>query len=92
MKRRRHTAEQIVRKIAGGRPAVGRGDLLPGGHQAARGLGGDVSPLTGAVRRDEGRRREAAEEARGGDARLKPNVADQTLEVVALKEIAKGNR
>ena len=64
MKRRRHTPEQIVRKLQGGRSAAGRGAGAAGGREAVGGVGGDVSPLAGAVRRDEGRRRQAAEGAR----------------------------
>src|SRR5579859_4795551 len=54
-------------EAAGGRSTVGRGHRAARGHQAAGGVRGYVSPLAGAVRRDEGRRCEALEGARGGE-------------------------
>src|SRR5215210_8787542 len=67
MKRRRHTPEQIVRKLREAGSVAGRGQGAAGGLEGARGFGGDVSPVAGAVRGDEGRRREAVEGARGGE-------------------------
>src|SRR5215216_1949651 len=61
-------------QVAGGRPAVGRGPRRAGGGQAAGGLGGDLSPLAGPVRRAEGRRRQAAQ---GAGGRERPAEADR---------------
>src|SRR5271154_439159 len=51
----------------GSRSAARRGDRVAGGVQAARGVRADVLPVAQPVRRDEGRGREAAEGARGGE-------------------------
>jgi hypothetical protein len=66
VKRRRNTPEQIVRKL---READRLLAEVPGagGREGAGGLGGDVSPLAGAVGRDEGRRRQSPEGAGGGE-------------------------
>jgi putative transposase len=42
MKRRRHTPEQIVRKLREADRLLGEGQELPGGLQGAGGVGGDV--------------------------------------------------
>ena len=47
------------------RPAAGRGDGAAGGLEASGGRGGDLSPVAQSVRRDEGRRCQAAEGAGG---------------------------
>src|SRR5271167_1206324 len=47
-----------------GRQDAGRGHRDPGGLQGAGSVRGDLSPLASAIRRDEGRRREAVEGAR----------------------------
>lgn len=91
IKRRRHTPEQIVRKLREGRPAAGRGDR---GAEIARTL--EVSEETyhrwraqyDGVKADDVKRRNELE---AENARLKRIVADQVFEVAALKEISKGN-
>ena len=50
-----------------------------------------MAPLASPVRRDEGRRREAAAELEGENARLKKLLAEAELDKAMLKEIAKGN-
>jgi len=69
MSRRRHTPEQIVRKLRGGREASERGSGAAGGRQASRGRGSDLSPLAQPIRWDEGRRCEAVKGAR--DVRIR---------------------
>ncbi len=63
MKRRRHTPEQVIRKLREAERLLGEGKTIP----------------------------EAAKELERENATLKRIVADKELEVVALKEIAKGN-
>ena len=90
MKRRRHTPEQIVRKLREAERLPGAGADDRRGGEAGRDLGADLPPLAQPVRRDEGRRRQTAELERE-NARLKRIVADKELEIDALKEIARGN-
>ena len=91
MKRRRHTPEQIIRKLREAERLLGEGKTIP---EAARELG--VSENTfhrwrkqygGMKAQDAKRLRELERE----NATLKRIVADKELEVVALKEVAKGN-
>jgi putative transposase len=91
MKRRRHTPEQIVRKLREADRLLGEGMELP---EVTKQLG--VSEATyhrwraqyGGMKADDVKR---LKELEVENARLKRIVADQTLEVAALKEIAKGN-
>ena len=89
MARRRHTPEQIVRKLKEADrmlnegPTWRRSPPLPGDRD-------DLSPLAEPVRRDEGRRRQAPEGAGEGEPALKRMVADKELENLALREIASG--
>jgi putative transposase len=91
MKRRRHTPEQIIRKLRDAERLLGEGKAIP---EAAKELG--ISEQTfhrwrnqyGGMKADDAKRlKELARE----NATLKRIVADKELEVVALKEIAKGN-
>ena len=91
MKRRRHTPEQIIRKLREAERLLGEGKTIP---EAAKELG--ISEQTyhrwrnqygGMKANDAKRLRELERE----NARLKAIVADQALEVRALKEVAKGN-
>ena len=91
MKRRRHTPEQVVRKLREADRLLGEGMELP---EVSKQL--EVSEATyhrwraqyeGMKADDVTRLKELEVE----NARLKRIVADQTLEVAALKEIAKGN-
>ena len=91
MKRRRHTPEQIVRKLREADRLLGEGQELP---EVVKQL--EVSEATyhrwraqyGGMKADDVKR---LKELEVENARLKRIVADQTLEVQALKEIAKGN-
>ncbi len=64
MKRRRHTPEQIIRKLAEGEKLLGEGKTHRGGLPAPRDHRVDLAPLAEPVRRHEGRRRQEAQGAR----------------------------
>ena len=91
MKRRRHTPEQILRKLREAERMLGEGKTIP---EAAKELG--ISEQTyhrwrnqyGGMKADDAKRLKELERE---NATLKRIVADKELEVVALKEIAKGN-
>ena len=91
MKRRRHTPEQIVRKLREADRLLGEGLELP---EVTKQL--EVSETTyhrwraqyGGMKADDVKR---LKELETENARLKRIVADKELEVVALKEIARGN-
>ena len=91
MKRRRHTPEQIIRKLREAERMLGEGKTIP---EAAKELG--ISEQTyhrwrnqyGGMKGDDAKRLKELERE---NARLKRIVADQLLENQALKEIAKGN-
>ena len=91
MKRRRHTPEQIIRKLREAERLLGEGKTIP---EAAKELG--ISENTyhrwrnqyGGMKADDAKRlKELERENRS----LKAIVADQALENRALKEVAKGN-
>src|SRR3954447_8277251 len=91
MKRRRHTPEQIVRKLREADRLLGEGQELPGVCKVL-----EVSEATyhrwraqyGGMKADDVKRlKELAVE----NARLKRIVADQTLNIAAVEEISKGN-
>jgi putative transposase len=91
MKRRRHTPEQVVRKLREADRLLAEGIELP---EVTKQL--EVSEATyhrwraqyGGMKADDVKR---LKELETENARLKRIVADQSLEVQALKEIAKGN-
>ena len=91
MKRRRHTPEQVIRKLREGDRLLGEGKTIP---EVARAL--EVSENTyhrwqrqfGGMKADDAKRLKELERE---NARLKRIVADQVLENEALKEVAKGN-
>ena len=91
MKRRRHTPEQVIRKLREAERMLGEGRTIP---EAAKELG--MSEQTyhrwrnqyGGMKGDDVKRLKELERE---NATLKRIVADKELEVVALKEIAKGN-
>jgi putative transposase len=91
MKRRRHTPEQIIRKLREADRMLGEGKTIP---EAAKEL--EISEQTfhrwrnqyGGMKADEAKRLKELERE---NRRLKAIVADQALENRALKEIAKGN-
>lgn len=91
MSRRRHTPEQVVRKLREADRLLGEGTELP---EVFKQL--EVSEQTyyrwrnqfGGMKADDVKR---LKELEAENARLKRIVADQVLENQALKEIAKGN-
>ncbi len=91
MKRRRHTPEQVVRKLREADRLLGEGQELP---EVLKAL--EISEATyhrwraqfGGMKADDVKR---LKELEAENARLKRIVADQVLEVAALKEVAKGN-
>lgn len=91
MKRRRHTPEQVIRKLREAERRLGEGEGIPG---VAKALG--VSEQTfhrwrnqygGMKAQDVKRLKELERE----NQRLKAIVADQALENRALREISSGN-
>jgi transposase len=91
MKRRHHTAEQVVRKLREAGRLLGEGMALP---EVAKQL--EVSEATyhrwraqyGGMKADDVKR---LKELEVENARLKRIVADQTLHIEALKEVSRGN-
>jgi putative transposase len=91
MKRRRHTPEQIIRKLREAERMLGGGKTIP---EAAKEL--EISENTfhrwraqyGGMKADDAKRLKELERE---NRQLKAIVADQALENRALKEIAKGN-
>src|SRR5436853_1304901 len=91
MSRRRHTPEQIVRKLREADRLLGEGMELP---EVWKQL--EVSEATyhrwrnqfGGMKADDVKRLKELERE---NARLKRIVADQALNIDALKEVAKGN-
>jgi putative transposase len=91
VKRRRHTPEQIIRKLREADRMLGEGQTVP---EAAKHL--EISEATfhrwraqyGGMKAEEAKRLKELERE---NASLKAIVADQALEVRALKEISRGN-
>ena len=80
-KRRRHTPDRIIRKLAEGhkaarRRAVAGGDVSSSGDRRV-----DMASVARPVRRDEGQRRQAPSRARGENVRLKKLLAEAELGV-----------
>jgi putative transposase len=90
-RRRRHTPEQIIRKLREADRLLGEGQAVP---EVAKAL--EVSEQTyhrwraqyGGMKAEDAKRLRELERE---NTQLKRIVADQMLEVQALKEIAKGN-
>jgi putative transposase len=91
VQRRRHTPEQVIRKLREAERMLGEGKTIP---EAAKELG--ISEQTyhrwrnryGGMKADDAKRLKELERE---NRQLKAIVADQALENRALKEIAKGN-
>jgi len=91
VKRRRHTPEQIVRKLREAERMQAEGADIA---TVAKHL--EISEQTfhrwrnqyGGMKADDAKRLKELEKE---NARLKHMVADQALDIVALKEVAKGN-
>ena len=91
MKRRRHTPEQIIRKLLEGERLLAEGQELA---QVAKHL--EVAESTwhrwmAQVRRDDGRRCKRLRELERENQRLKRIVADQALDIDMLKDPSRGN-
>ena len=90
-RRRRHTPEQVIRKLREADRLLGEGLLSP---EVAKQL--EVSEQTlqrwraqyGGLKADDAKRLKELERENG---KLKRMVADQLLEIDALKEVARGN-
>jgi transposase-like protein len=90
-RRRRHTPEQIVRKLREADRLLSEGATVP---EVTKAL--EISEQTyyrwrnqyGGLKADDAKRLRELEKE---NSRLKRIVADQTLEIDALKEVAKGN-
>ena len=91
MKRRRHTPEQVVRKLREAERMLGEGRAIP---EVAKEL--EVSENTfhrwraeyGGMKADDVKRLKGLERE---NAQLKRIVADKELQIDALREVAKGN-
>jgi len=91
LKRRRHTPEQVIRKLREAERMLSEGKTIP---EAAKAL--EISEQTfhrwrnqyGGMKADDAKRLKELERE---NARLKAIVADQALECRALKEVARGN-
>lgn len=91
MKRRKHTPEQIVRKLREGERLQAEGADIT---TVAKHL--EISEQTfhrwrnqyGGMKADDAKKLKELEKE---NSRLKHIVADQALDIVALKEVAKGN-
>src|SRR5882757_3722845 len=66
-KRKRHTPEQVIAKLREAEAMLASGKSVAQGLPGAGGQRGDLSPLEERVRRDEGRRAQAAEGSGGGE-------------------------
>jgi putative transposase len=90
-RRRRHTPEQIIRKLREAEGLLAGGKPIP---EVAKQL--EISEQTfhrwrnqyGGMKADEAKRLKELERE---NARLKRIVADQALDIDALREVAKGN-
>ena len=91
MKRRRHSPEQVIRKLREADKLLAEGKDV---EEVARHL--EVSPQTyhrwrnqfGGMKADDAKRLKELERE---NARLKRIVADQALDIDALREISRGN-
>jgi putative transposase len=91
MKRRRHTPEQVIRKLREAERMLGEGKTIP---EAAKELG--ISEQTyhrwrnqyGGMKANDAKRLKELERE---NQQLKAIVADQALQVRALEEISRGN-
>jgi putative transposase len=91
MKRRRHTPEQVIRKLAEGEKLLGEGKPL---DEVVRHL--EITESTwhrwrnqyGGMKADDAKE---LKELRRENQRLKKIVADQALDIDMLKELNRGN-
>jgi putative transposase len=91
MARRRHTPEQIVRKLKEADRMLNEGSDVAAVARHLQVTESHLSPVAQPVRRHEGRRRQARlKELEKENSTLKRMVADRELEILALREIASG--
>ncbi len=91
MKRRRHTPEQVIRKLAEADKLLGEGKTI---EEVCRSL--EITDSTfhrwrnqfGGMKADEAKRLKELEKE---NARLKRIVADQALDIDMLREVNRGN-
>jgi transposase-like protein len=91
MKQRRHTPEQVIRKLAEGEKLLGEGKSI---EEVSRHL--EITQQTwyrwlnqyGGMKADDAKRLKELEKE---NARLKKLVANQALDIDMLKELAEGN-
>jgi putative transposase len=91
MKRRRHTPEQVIRKLAEADKLLGEGKTI---EEVCRAL--EITDSTfhrwrnqfGGMKADEAKRLKELEKE---NARLKRIVADQALDIDMLREVNRGN-
>jgi len=91
MKRRRHTPEQVIRKLAEGEKLLGEGQNI---EEVTRHL--EITESTwhrwrnqyGGMKADDAKRLKELEKE---NTRLKKIVADQALDIDMLKELNRGN-
>src|SRR4029450_1044915 len=91
MKRRRHTPEQIVRKLREADRLLAEGQEVP---EVAKQLEGSESTYHRWRAQDGGLKADAVrrlKELETENARLKRIVADKELQIEALKELGRGN-
>ena len=91
MARRKHTPEQVIKKLRQAEVAMAEGGTVAQAQSEDRGDGADLLPLASGVRGlriDQARRLKQLETENG---RLRRAVADLTLDKQILKEAAQGN-
>ena len=90
MTRRRHTPDQIIRKLAEGNKLLAAGRARRG-VPASRDRGLDVASLGRAVRRHEDKRREAPQGTRSGERASEAPPRRRGARQVDVEGIAEGN-
>ena len=92
MKRRRHTPEQVVRKLREADRLLGEGLELPevaeGSWRSSEATYHRWRAQYGGMKADDVKR---LKELEAENAKLKRIVADQSLDIEGLKELARGN-
>jgi transposase-like protein len=94
MKQRRHTPEQVIRKLAEGEKLLGEGKGI---DEMARHL--EITESTwhrwrnqyGGMKAGDAKKLKELKELEGENVRLKPIVADQALDIDMLKELNRGH-
>jgi putative transposase len=90
MKGRRHTPEQVVRKLREADKLLGEGLELPDVLKELEVSEATYHRVAGAVRWDEGRRCEAVEGARGGERQAEPDRGRSTVGYLGAEGAGEG--